>query len=214
MFDKSIINKTIRTLILSDFFLFFAVGLLAPIFAVFILNNVENRIEVVGYAVSCYWITRVIMVIPFSMLMDKLKGEFDEYMFMVVGTAIMSLIPLFYLFSSEPWHIYLLQVVNGVANSMAVPAWRIVFTNHVDRKITGFEWSIEDVGVGIATASSAAIGAVIANRFGFDVLFILIFIFGMISASVLFSLRDRKQFLKDLLRGSSDKGPLKIDTIK
>ncbi len=214
MFDKSIINKTIRTLILSDFFLFFAVGLLAPIFAVFILENVSDKIEVIGYAVSFYWLARVIMVIPFSMLMDKLKGEFDEYMFMIIGTALMSLIPLFYLFSSEPWHIYLLQVVNGVANSMAVPAWRILFTNHIDRKVTGFEWSIEDVGVGIATASSAAIGALIANRFGFDFLFILIFIFGMISAWILFSLRDKKQFLKDLLRGSSDKGPLKIDIIK
>lgn len=214
MFDKSVINKTIRTLILSDFFLFFAVGLLAPIFAVFVLGNISNKIEVVGYAVSFYWVTRVIMVIPFSLLMDKMDGEFDEYIFMVVGTALMSLIPLFYLFSSEPWHIYLLQVVNGIANSMAVPAWRIVFTNHIDRKITGFEWSIEDVGVGIATASSAAIGALIAGRFGFDILFILIFIFGMISAAILFSLRGKKQFLKELLRGSSDKGPLKIDTLK
>lgn len=214
MFDKSIINKTIRTLILSDFFLFFAVGLLAPIFAVFILGNISNKIEVIGYAVSCYWIARVIMVIPFSLLMDKMEGEFDEYMFMVIGTAIISLIPLFYLFSSEPWHIYLLQVINGIAYSMAVPAWRIVFTNNVDKTITGFEWSVEDVGVGIATASSAAIGAIIANRFGFDVLFILIFIFGMISTAVLFSLRGKKKFLKELLRGTSDKGPLKIDTIK
>ena len=204
----------IRTLILSDFFLFFGVGLLTPILAVFVLDNIENRIEVVGYAVFCYWITRVIMVIPFSMLMDKMKGEVDEYMFMIIGTGIISIIPLFYIFSSETWHIYLLQVIYGIANAMAVPAWRIVFTNHIDRKITGFEWSIEDVGVGLATASSAALGAIIANKLGFDFLFLLMFVFGTISTIILFSLKGKKKIIKDLIENESDRGPLKIDTIK
>ena len=154
------------------------------------------------------------MVIPFSMLMDKMKGEVDEYMFMIIGTGIISIIPLFYIFSSETWHIYLLQVIYGIANAMAVPAWRIVFTNHIDRKITGFEWSIEDVGVGLATASSAALGAIIANKLGFDFLFLLMFVFGTISTIILFSLKGKKKIIKDLIENESDRGPLKIDTIK
>ena len=73
--SKSNINKMIRALIVSDFFLFFSTGLLAPIFAVFILNNIENKIEIIGFAVSSYWLTRVVTVVPFSRLMDKMKGE-------------------------------------------------------------------------------------------------------------------------------------------
>jgi len=215
MFNKNKISKTIRFLIISDFFLFFSVGLLAPIFAVFILENIENKIEVVGCAVSCYWATRVIMVIPLSRLMDKIKGEFDEYSFMVVGTFLVSIIPLFYIISSAPWHLYLLQIANGLANSMMVPAWRIIFTNHIDRKIVGFEWSLEDVGVGIATALSATIGAYIADKLGFDILFYVIAFLGIISVSVLvFMGKDRNKTLKNLNFNHSDRAPLKLDTFK
>lgn len=209
------VNKTIRLLVASDFFLFFAVGLLSPIFAVFILKNIDNRIEVIGYATACYWITRVIMAIPISRLLDKIKGELDEYSFMIAGTFLMAVIPLFYTISSEPWHIYLLQGINGFANSMAVPAWRIIFTNHIDKKIIGFEWSLEDVGVGIATASSAAIGAVIADRLGFNVLFVIISFFGVISAFILTAIRkNKKNIFEFLVRDALDRAPLKIDTFK
>ena len=212
---KRNVSRTIRFLILSDFFLFFAVGLLAPIYAVFILENIENRIEVIGYAVAFYWITRVILVMPLSRLMDAIKGENDEYSFMVAGTFLIAVIPLFYTISSEPWHIYLLQTVNGLANAMAVPAWRIIFTNHIDRNIVGFEWSMEDVGVGIATASSAAIGAIIANRFGFHTLFFIIACFGLISAFILLSLgKLKKSFIRSLMSRGADRAPLKIDSFK
>jgi len=215
MFEKIRVNRIIRSLIISDFVLFFALGLLSPIFAVFILENIGNRLEVIGYAASCYWITRVVMAVPLSRLMDKLKGELDEYSFMVIGTFIISIIPLFYIIASEPWHIYVLQIVNGLAHSMAVPAWRIIFTNHVDRKSIGFEWSLEDVGIGTATAASAAVGAFVADRLGFNVLFGAMSFFGIISAFILLVLRKRERpTLKALLRGELDKAPLKIDTIK
>lgn len=209
------VSRTIRFLIISDFFLFFAVGLLAPIFAVFILENIENKIEVIGYAVACYWTTRVLLVMPISRLMDKIKGEQDEYSFMVAGTFLIAIIPLFYVISSHPWHIYCLQMLNGLAYSMAVPAWRIIFTNHIDKKIVGFEWSLEDVGVGIATASSAAIGATIADKFGFNILFGMITFFGLISATILLVLgKSKRNIIKELMRNKSDMAPLKLDGFK
>jgi len=213
--SKNNVNRIIRALIISDFFLFFAVGLLAPIFAVFVLHNIANRIEVIGYAVAIYWLSRVVSVIPFSRLMDKMKGEMDEYFFMIFGTFIVSCVPLFYIISSEPWHIYILQIVSGLANSMAVPAWRILFTHHVDKPIIGLEWSLEDVGVGIATAVSAITGAFIADHFGFNSLFVIYFICGVISVSILLSLGQVKtSIIKELFRRTGDKAPLKIDGIK
>ncbi|MDD4901375.1 MAG: MFS transporter [Patescibacteria group bacterium] len=214
--SKNNVNKIIRGLIVSDFFLFFSTGLLAPIFAVFVLHNVENKIEVIGYAVSIYWLVRVITVIPFSSLMDKLKGEMDEYYFMIIGTLITSCVPLFYIFSNAPWHIYLVQIISGLANSMAVPAWRILFTNHIDSRIIGFEWSLEDVGVGVATAVSASLGAFIADRFGFDILFVAITVCGLIGTFILLPLSQNKRaVIKMLFRHrKGDKAPFKIDDIK
>jgi predicted MFS family arabinose efflux permease len=48
-----------------------------------------------------------------------------------------------------------------------------------------YEWSLDDVGVGIATAISAILGALVAQRFGFNALFIFIFFVGMVSILVL-----------------------------
>jgi len=105
--------------------------------------------------------------------------------------------------------------MSATAYSMAVPAWRILFTNYIDKKLIGFEWSLEDVGVGIATATSASVGAYIANRFGFEILFVIISAFGMIATGILYILyRHKRDILREILRSKSDKAPFKIDGIK
>lgn len=210
------INRVIRLLIWSDFSLFFAFGLLAPIFAIFVIQNVSGGdIKVVGLAASFYWVARVLTTVPFSKLMDKTDGELDEYWFLVIGSYIMVFIPLFYIVAEVPWHIYLLGFINGVANSMAVPSWRIVFTNHIDRGHTGYEWSMEDVGVGISVALSSYLGALLADKFGFQLLFILVTVIGVIGIT-LFILPLKKN-VRPVLREWRRKkmgAPRKIDTIK
>jgi MFS family permease len=179
-------NLVTRILVLSDFFLFFSVGLLSPIYAVFILDRIKGAgLEIVGIATAVYWISRVAAVIPLSHLMDKIKGEKDEYIFMILGAFLISSTPLVYIFATEAWHIYLVQAVNGIAFSMVIPAWRVIFTKNINNDHMSYEWSLDDVGVGIATAISAALGAFIAHEFGFNTLFVFIFFVGMVSILVL-----------------------------
>ena len=179
-------NLVTRILVLSDFFLFFSVGLLSPIYAVFVLNRIHgSSLEIIGFSTAIYWLSRVISVIPLSHMMDRIKGEKDEYIFMLIGTFLLASAPLVYIVASEPWHIYLVQVVNGVAFSMIIPAWRVIFTKNLNSDHVSYEWSLDDVGVGIATAISAILGALVAQRFGFNALFIFIFFVGMVSILVL-----------------------------
>jgi len=133
------VSRVIRHLVMSDFVLNFAFGLLSPIFAVFILKNIQGGdLKVIGLATTFYWIARTATTVPLSRFMDRTNGERDEFYFIVGGSFIMSSVPLFYLFASLPWHIYLIELLLGLANSMAVPAWRILFTDHIDRGRTGF----------------------------------------------------------------------------
>lgn len=179
------VNRVIRHLVISDFFLNFAFGLLAPIFAIFVLNNIDgSSLKVIGLATACYWIARTATTVPLSRLMDRTNGERDEYYFMIVGSFIMSSLPLFYIVSSLPWHIYLIQFLMGLANSMAVPAWRILFTDHIDRGRTGYEWSLEDIAIGLSVGASAYLGSVLADKFGFELLFIMLAILGYIATAV------------------------------
>lgn len=216
---KDKINFIIKILIISDFFIFFALGLLSPIFAVFILDNIQGSdLEVIGFATTFYWLSRIISVIPLSRMMDKMHGEEDEFYFIFIGSILMSAIPAFFIFSTLPWHIYALQIISGFAHSMAIPAWRILFTNHIDRRLIGYEWSVEDVSVGIATAGSAALGAFIAKVYGFNVLFILISILGILGSCILlFLLKEKKIFIEGIRRLEKNlktKTIAKVDTIK
>lgn len=218
------VNRVIRHLVISDFFINFAFGLLAPIFAVFILKNIEGgSLRVIGLATACYWIVRTLTTVPLSRFMDRTDGERDEFYFVVAGTFIMSSMPLFYIFVSLPWHIYLIQAILGLVNSMAVPGWRILFTDHLDKGKTGFEWSLEDIAIGIAVGSSAYLGSILADKFGFRAVFIMLAVMGYISTAILSTLKNeaktlaqikREKLLQILQSKRESAAPFKLDGTK
>jgi MFS family permease len=205
------VNRVIRHLVISDFVLNFAFGLLAPIFAVFVLKNIQgSSLRVVGLATTFYWIARTASTVPLSRFMDKTNGERDEFYFIIAGSFIMSSVPLFYLFASQPWHVYLIQLILGLANSMAVPAWRILFTDHIDRGRTGFEWSLEDIAIGVSVAVSAYLGSLLADKFGFGIVFVLLAILGYIATLILSRLYNDAKTLAQIRR----EGRLKVLELK
>lgn len=195
------VNRVIRYLVISDFFINFAFGLLAPIFAVFVLGSIEGgSLRVIGLATACYWIVRTVTAVPLSRFMDRTDGERDEFYFVVAGTFIMSSMPLFYIFASLPWHIYLIQAILGLVNSMAIPGWRILFTDHLDKGKTGFEWSLEDVAIGISVGVSAYLGSIIADKFGFKVVFVMLAVLGYVSTAILSTLKNEAKTLVQIKR--------------
>jgi len=198
----SLVNRVIRHLVISDFFLNFAFGLLAPIFAIFVLQNIEgSTLRVIGLATTFYWVSRTATTVPLSRFMDRTNGERDEYYFMIIGSFLISSLPLFYLTASLPWHIYLIQLLMGLANSMVVPAWRILFTDHLDKGRTGYEWSLEDIAIGVSVGASAFLGSVLADKFGFEIVFVLLTLLGYIATAVfLIPLKSEAATLSQLRR--------------
>ncbi len=195
------INRVIRYLIAYDFVLNFAFGLLAPIFAVFVLQNVANAsLQVIGTATGIYWFARIISTTPLSRFMDRTDGERDEFYFTIVGTLIISTVPILLIFARVPWQLYLIQFIYGLANSMAVPGWRILFTDHIDKGATGYEWSVEDVAIGIAVGSSAYLGSLLADKFGFVPVLILLAGLGYVSTVLLIPLSPDFKNLRQLRR--------------
>jgi len=194
-------NKVIRILIISDFLLYFSGGLLLPILAVFVTGQIiGGTIETVGLATAIYWIVKSVATVPLSRWMDKTDGEHDEFWVMLLGSLAMSLVPIVFIFATLPWHIYALEALAGITNAMAIPGWRILFTNHLDRGKTGYEWSVWDVAVALSTALSAYIGSVVAQEFGFYTLFALMSVVGILGTLLLIPLRTRMRNVTELRR--------------
>lgn len=179
--------------------------------------------RVIGLATAFYWIVRTATTVPLSRFMDRTDGERDEFYFVVAGTFIMSSMPLFYIFVSLPWHIYLIQAIMGLVNSMAVPGWRILFTDHLDKGKTGFEWSLEDIAIGISVGASAYLGSIIADKFGFKVVFVMLAMLGYVSTAILSTLKNeaktlaqikREKLLQTLQSKRDSSVPFKLDGTK
>ncbi len=185
-----IINKIIKILITSDFFLNLGWGLLSPIFAIFIIENItigdaSAAVRVAGFASLSYWAVKSMLQIPIGRYLDKNHGEKDDFWFMVTGTFIAGFIPLGYLFSSAPWHIYFLQIIYAVGMSMAFPSWLAIFTRHIDKGKEALEWGIESTFLGAGAGIAGAVGGIIAAIFGFKIVFIFVSIFTFFSVLLL-----------------------------
>ena len=193
------LNKVIIRLITADFFFYSGWGLIAPIFAIFITQQIEGgTIEVIAFATASHWIVKSIIQPFLANVLDVIKGEKDDFRFLVVGMFIAALIPFGYFFSTQIWHIFALEIIRGIAMACVVPAWLGIFTRHINKGWEAFSWSVQSTGLGFAAGFAAAFGGVIASSLGFGVVFIMVGVFKLISAIILLSVYN-KLFPKDRL---------------
>ncbi len=186
------LNKVIKILITSDFLLQSGWGLIGPIFAIFLTRQIQGgNLAMVGFIAATYWLTKSIIQPFIAHQLDKNHGEKDDFQFLVIGMFVANLIPLGYIFSTQPWHIFALEFIRGLAMACAVPTWYGIFTRHIDKGREAFSWSIESTGIGFAAGFAGAFGAIIASFLGFKIVFLLVSIFGLLSSSTLLLIRHQ-----------------------
>jgi sugar phosphate permease len=181
-------NKTLKLLILSDVFVFGGLGFITPIFAIFIKDNL------VGGTIMAAGIASMIFLITLSLLQILFAYKFnpkDRLWMLLAGTAIIALVPFGYIFSTQVYHIYLIEFVYGIGAAFAYPSWSSLFTANLERGKRGFQWSIYSSSVSIGTAITAGVGALIAEKTSFQVVFILTGILAIIGLFILFNLEKK-----------------------
>lgn len=186
------VNIVIKILILSDFLIWSAYNLLAPVFAIFITNHIQGAtIEVVGIASGLYFICKSVFEVPVGVYIDKTKGEKDDLYTAIGGTIMFALIYILYIYIDQVWQLYVLQVFLGISAALAFPGWYSIFTRHVDKDQEGFEWSMYDVMLGVGIAAASALGAFIADIFGFRYLFLIVSAITILGAVFLFLIKNK-----------------------
>lgn len=171
------INKIVKVMVASDFFFNAAFGLFSPIFALFIAFKITGdnakAAEVAGFAAMIYWIVKSFLQIPIGKYLDRNHGEKDDFWFMFLGHLITCITPFGYLFSTAPWHIYLLQVIQAIGMALLIPPWYAILGKHVDKGMEAYEWGLSSTVLGIATGITGAIGGIMVAVFSFELIFII-----------------------------------------
>jgi len=191
------INKVIQILISSDILLQSGWGLIGPIFAIFLTRQIQGgNLRMVGFVAATYWITKSVVQPFIAHRLDKNHGERDDILFLIVGMYAANLIPLGYVFSSQPWHIFTLEFIRGLAMACVIPTWAGIFTRHIDKGREAFSWSLESTGLGFAAGIAGAFGGILASLISFKLVFVLVSIFGLSASSLLLLIR-RHLFSRD-----------------
>jgi MFS family permease len=181
-------DRTLKLLIISDIFIWSGMGLISPILAIFINDNlVGGSIGAAGIASAIYLITHALLQILFSY---KFNAK-DRRWMLWFGTFLIVSAPFGYIYSTHVYHIYLVQFIYGIGAAFAYPSWYSLFGAHQKKGQRGFQWSIYNSSVAIGSAITAAIGAGVAEAFGFRVTFILTGVCASIGLFILFRL-DKK----------------------
>lgn len=169
------INPLIRFLIVSDMLIVGALGMFSPLYALFIENRIQGADElVIGVSISIYLVSRSILQIPLATLIDRIKGENDDYFFLVFFSILVGFIHLGFLRITQIEHLFLIQFMLGVFTAITYPSYMALFTRHIDKNMEGTEWGVYYTFVDLSSAVLAAIGGYIASEFGFNNLIILV----------------------------------------
>ena len=187
------LNKIIKYLVLSDLIFYTGWGLISPIFAIFVLDSIINGTAfVVGLAAGINLITRSVLRIPFGIYADK--SQKISYYLMFYGLLISALVPIGYIYSNVPGHLYILQVVLGASLAMSTAGWTCLYSRHMDKGKESTEWGIDAVAVGIGPGIAGILGGAALTYFSFDKVFIGTTIIGLIGVFVLLIVK------KDILK--------------
>jgi MFS family permease len=186
-------NRTIKLLMFSDIFVLTGFGLINPIIAIFIKENlVDGTIFAAGLATTIFFVTKSVIQLPFSRYVDTHR---EKVRWLIIGTFIISLVPFIYIFSETVQMIYLAELLYGLGAGFAYPTWLGLWSTHLDEHHESFEWSLYSTAVGTGTALTASFGAAIANLFGFVTTFSIVGFMSLMGCLVLFGLEKRKETL-------------------
>lgn len=195
------VNNLIRILTFSDVLIVSGWGLVNPIFAVFLTQQIEGgSMELIGLSTAVYLILRSSLQIPFSRFIDRHKGEIDDFLVMFIGSLLCSLCPFLFILATKPVHILLIQALLGVGGSMASPGWLAIFTRHIDQHREAEEWGLYNAMVGLSGALTGALGGFMTEKFGFRFMYFVVGVICTFGCAFLFfvyqDLRDAEKKAK------------------
>ena len=189
-------NRTIKLLMLSDIFVLTGFGLISPILAIFIKENlIGGTIFAAGLATALFVITKSLVQLPFSRYVDC---HDEKIKWLILGTVLISIVPFLYVFSTHIYYIYLAQVIYGVGSGFAYPTWMGLWSTHLDRKHESFEWALYSTLVGLGAAVAACVGAAIADFSNFNFTFMLTGTLSLVGCFILIGLEKNQEKLEKI----------------
>ena len=176
-----LMNRVIRLLLWLDGFFFFSIGLLGPIYAIFV-EQIGGDILDAGITFAVYSVGIGVFAWLVSRLEDRIKYQPT---FLLIGYTIRALGIAGYLFVHSPTQLFLVQAVLAIGIALNSPVYDALFSRNIDQNKSARQWGDWEAMQYITTGISAIVGAWIADYFGFRALLITMFVVALLSPVIL-----------------------------
>jgi len=162
------INAVVQFLTYSDILMMSGWGLVLPIISIFFSDQIAGGdVKFAGLASTVYFIVKSVVQIPVARMVDKHRGEKDDFWVMVAGSMLISLSAFLYMFATTKADVYGIQVLYGIGGALSYSTWLAIFTRHMDKNREGLEWSLYYTSVDVGSALTAGLGGLLAASFGY-----------------------------------------------
>ena len=170
-------KHVLKILLRAQGFIIAAFALFSPIYAIFV-ERIGGGILAASGSVAAYSIATGLMIYIISRWEDHVKHL--EKMIRI-GYALSALGFLGYIFVQNITQFIIIQVLLGLSVAIRAPALDTLYSRHIDHKKSASEWGDWETMVYIVSALAALIGGYIAKTFGFNTLFMIMFVFSVLS---------------------------------
>jgi len=188
-------NKIIKLLMLSDVLILTSFGLTNPILAIFFKEDlIGGTIFTAGLASTIFLLTKCAIQLPFSRYIDH-HNYHHRVNLLIIGTFLIALVPFIYIFFKTISSMFVAQIIFGIGSGLSYPAWLGLWSTHLDKHKESFEWTLYSTFTGLGTAVTAAGGALLASKFGFNTAFTIVGIVSVLGGVVLLALYSKSKHL-------------------
>ena len=180
-------NAVVRRFVLADLIWLGGWGLMSPIFGVFVVDKIPGgTVLTVGIGAAIYWVLKSVIQIPVALAIDRTPSERDDYLILVVSLMLAGCTAFSFILVKTVWQLYLVQAMQAVSFALYIPSWNGIFTRHLDPEHRALEFALDSAAVGVATGLAGLVGSIIADTFGFSVIFFMTAILSFVSAIIIF----------------------------
>jgi MFS family permease len=179
-------NKALRVLLLSNSLILISLGLLVPVYALFV-EKVGGSALSAGFTAGALGLTSAIAALLSGKLVDKLSPQKTRFV-MSSGWFAIGFAVLLYILVDNLMTLFVAQVILGFVKTIAAPAFDTLYARHLDKSSTGQEYGLWEASFFLTAGIGAVLGGIIVDLYGFDGLFIAMAMLAFIAAIYVLSL--------------------------
>lgn len=185
------VGRVVKYFVLSDLFLLAGRGFIDPIFSVFMVQKIAGAtLTTVGIATALYLILRSLFQVPIANYLDRIKGEKDDFLALIIGLFISGFCPLAMLWVNQVWELYIVQAFLAAAFALYFASWPTIFSRHLDKDRVAFDWSLDSVATSVAAGVTGLLGGIAADLWGYAPVFIASAFLSFVAAFILLAVPD------------------------